>query len=103
MNEGRKYQPLPEFLHDSNQDEVTLTFAEIETLMNDTLPDSARSKRAGWSNRSKGALQLNSPDSSRLKKRDRSFSLPTLKLHLPLLSQKAAHVLPQIHSRKGLQ
>ena len=57
MKEGSKYQPLLEFLRDSNQDEVTLTFAEIEALMNDTLPDSARSKRAWWSNRSKGALQ----------------------------------------------
>ena len=57
MKEGSKYQPLLEFLRNSNQDEVTLTFAEIEALMNDTLPDSARSKRAWWSNRSKGALQ----------------------------------------------
>ncbi|MDP8965182.1 MAG: transcriptional regulator, partial [Cyanobacteriota bacterium] len=57
MKEGSKYQPLLEFLRDSNQDEVTLTFAEIEALINDTLPDSARSKRAWWSNRSKGALQ----------------------------------------------
>jgi DNA-binding transcriptional regulator YiaG len=52
-----KYQPLLEFLRESNQDEVSLTFAEIEVLMNDTLPNSARSKRAWWSNRSKGALQ----------------------------------------------
>ncbi|MEQ8959203.1 MAG: helix-turn-helix domain-containing protein, partial [Coleofasciculus sp. C2-GNP5-27] len=32
-------------------------FTEIEEIMNDTLPDSAREKRAWWSNRSKGALQ----------------------------------------------
>lgn len=57
MKEGSKYQPLLEFLRDSNQDEVTLTFAEIEALINDILPDSARSKRAWWSNRRKGALQ----------------------------------------------
>jgi hypothetical protein len=57
MKEGSKYQPLLEFLHDSNQDDVTLTFAEIEALMNDSLPDSARSKRAWWSNRGQGALQ----------------------------------------------
>lgn len=57
MKEGSKYQPLLEYLRGSNQGEVTLTFAEIEGLMNDTLPDSARSKRAWWSNRSKGALQ----------------------------------------------
>ncbi len=57
MKEGSKYQPLLEFLRDSNQDEVILTFADIEALMNNPLPDSAKSKRAWWSNRSKGALQ----------------------------------------------
>jgi DNA-binding XRE family transcriptional regulator len=57
MKEGSKYQPLLEFLRGSNQSEVILTFAEIEALMNNPLPDSAKSKRAWWSNRSKGALQ----------------------------------------------
>jgi len=57
MKEGSKYQPLLEHLCGSNQHEVTLTFAQIETLMNEALPESARSKRAWWSNRTKGALQ----------------------------------------------
>ncbi len=57
MKEGSKYQPLLEYLCGSNEGEVTLTFAQIETLMNEALPESARSKRAWWSNRSKGALQ----------------------------------------------
>jgi len=57
MKPDSKYQPLLEFLQQSNQDEVILTFAEIEEIMNDTLPDSAHKKRAWWSNRSKGALQ----------------------------------------------
>ena len=57
MKEGSKYQPLLEFLRDNNQPEVILTFAEIEALMNDTLPDSARSQRAWWSNRRQGAWQ----------------------------------------------
>jgi DNA-binding transcriptional regulator YiaG len=57
MKEGSKYQPLLEFLRGSNQSEVILTFAEIEALMNNSLPDSAKIKRAWWSNRSKGALQ----------------------------------------------
>lgn len=52
-----KYQQLLEYLRRSNQGEVTLTFTQVELLMNDILPDSARSKRAWWSNRSKGALQ----------------------------------------------
>lgn len=57
MKGGSKYQPLLEYLRRSSQREVTLTFAEIEVLMCETLPDSARVKRAWWSNRSKGALQ----------------------------------------------
>jgi DNA-binding transcriptional regulator YiaG len=57
MKEGSKYQPLLEFLRDNNQPEVILTFAQIEALMQDTLPDSARSQKAWWSNRSKGAWQ----------------------------------------------
>ena len=57
MKEGSKYQPLLEHLCGSNQHEVTLTFAQIEALMNEALPESARSKRAWWSNRTKGALQ----------------------------------------------
>jgi hypothetical protein len=57
MKEGSKYQPLLEFLRDNNQPEVILTFAQIEALLNDTLPDSARSQRAWWSNRRKGAWQ----------------------------------------------
>ncbi|MEH2289887.1 helix-turn-helix domain-containing protein [Nostoc sp.] len=57
MKEGSKYQPLLEFLRGTNQSEITLSFAEIETLIKDTLPNSGKSKRAWWSNRSKGALQ----------------------------------------------
>ncbi len=53
-----KYQPLFKYLRRSKQDEITLTFAEIEMLMNDHLPNSARTQRAWWSNRkSKGSLQ----------------------------------------------
>ncbi|HBE34173.1 MAG TPA: transcriptional regulator, partial [Cyanobacteria bacterium UBA11368] len=32
MKEGTLYQPLLEFLRENNQDELTLTFAEIEAL-----------------------------------------------------------------------
>ncbi len=57
MREGSKYQPLLDYLHECDKGEVALTFAEIEALMNDQLPASARTKRAWWSNRTKGALQ----------------------------------------------
>ncbi|UBF25957.1 helix-turn-helix domain-containing protein [Kovacikia minuta CCNUW1] len=52
-----KYQPLLEYLRRSDRPQVTLTFTEIEALMAESLPGSARNKRDWWSNRSKGALQ----------------------------------------------
>jgi len=54
---GSKYQPLLEYLNRSDRLQVTLTFTEIEAIIGGGLPDSARSKRGWWSNRSKGALQ----------------------------------------------
>ncbi|MEH1843746.1 MAG: helix-turn-helix transcriptional regulator [Nostoc sp.] len=57
MKEGSKYQPLLEFLRGNDQNEITLSFAEIETLINDVLPESARNKQAWWSNRKQGSSQ----------------------------------------------
>lgn len=57
MKGGSKYQALQKFLQMSDRSQVTLTFDEIETLMETSLPASARTQRAWWSNRSKGALQ----------------------------------------------
>jgi DNA-binding XRE family transcriptional regulator len=57
MKGDSKYQPLMTYLQRSNDTEVTLTLAEIELLIGEALPASAHSKRAWWSNRSKGALQ----------------------------------------------
>ncbi|NET38378.1 MAG: helix-turn-helix transcriptional regulator [Cyanothece sp. SIO1E1] len=57
MKGGSKYQPLLEYLQRSDQPEITLTFTQIERLLNGSLPQSARTQRAWWSNRSKGALQ----------------------------------------------
>ena len=57
MKEGSKYYPLFIYLKESNQDEVSLTLSQIETLLKTSLPPSARTQRAWWSNRSRGALQ----------------------------------------------
>ncbi|KYC37460.1 DNA-binding protein [Scytonema hofmannii PCC 7110] len=57
MKGGSKYQPLFNYLQKSDRTEVTLTFAEIETLIGDSLPETARTQRRWWGNRSKGALQ----------------------------------------------
>lgn len=58
MKRGSKYWPLFNHLQGrSGQAEVTLTFADIEALLGGPLPQSARTSRAWWSNRSRGAVQ----------------------------------------------
>ncbi len=57
MKQGSSYYPLFEHLSRSGEREVTLSFAEIETLLGRPLPASARHNAAWWSNRRKGAVQ----------------------------------------------
>ncbi|MEM9008129.1 MAG: helix-turn-helix transcriptional regulator [Cyanobacteria bacterium P01_F01_bin.86] len=59
MKPGSKYYPLYQHLVQCQQDTLTLSLAEIEALATGKLPASARTRRAWWSNRSKGALQAN--------------------------------------------
>jgi DNA-binding transcriptional regulator YiaG len=54
---GSKYQPLLEYLQRSDCPEITLSFTEIEKLIDSTLPSSARKERRWWGNRSKGSPQ----------------------------------------------
>ena len=55
---GSKYYPLFEHLQQCKQEETTLTFTKIETVINNSLPASAFNKRNWWSNRdSASALQ----------------------------------------------
>jgi DNA-binding XRE family transcriptional regulator len=56
MKRGSKYHALFERLSTSGQEEITLTFAEIEALIGEELPPSARTRRDWWGNR-EGALQ----------------------------------------------
>ena len=57
MKPGSKYYPLYQHLTQCQQNTITLTLTEIEALMTGKLPASAWTKRAWWSNRSKGAIQ----------------------------------------------
>jgi DNA-binding transcriptional regulator YiaG len=57
VSQRSKYAPLFDHLNRSGVREVTLTFTEIEALLGGALPGSARSGRAWWSNRDKGAVQ----------------------------------------------
>lgn len=51
MKAGSKYHPLYEALAKSGKDEITFTFADIETLLGTPLPPTARQHRGWWSNR----------------------------------------------------
>ncbi|AFZ66009.1 DUF7662 domain-containing protein [Deinococcus peraridilitoris] len=53
----RKYLPLSEYLSDSDDSVLTLSFADIENLLGFTLPASAKKHRAWWSNSSTGHSQ----------------------------------------------
>ncbi len=45
-----KYQPLKEFLEKERGNQIPMTFSEIEELIGDKLPSSARKHRPWWSN-----------------------------------------------------
>ena len=47
---GSKYTPLEEYLKNKGMDHVPMTFSEIEEVIGDSLPRSARAHRAWWSN-----------------------------------------------------
>jgi DNA-binding XRE family transcriptional regulator len=57
LNEGHKYYPLHLFLRQSNADQLTLTFANVQSLLNGRLPNGARGNRSWWSNRRSGSAQ----------------------------------------------
>lgn len=52
-----KYTPLEQFLAalPASQQEVTLSFAQIERILNDKLPPSAHKYLAWWANQAKGS------------------------------------------------
>ncbi|HEY9799746.1 MAG TPA: helix-turn-helix transcriptional regulator [Leptolyngbyaceae cyanobacterium] len=83
MREGSKYQPLLKFLRGTDENEITLSFAEIEALINDVLPESAKSKRAWWSNRRQGALQASAWIEAGYRVEDVDFDQQQVKFYKP--------------------
>lgn len=55
--EGTKYHPLFEHLLFNGQGQVTMTFAEIEAVLEAKLPPSARTREEWWSNSPNGHSQ----------------------------------------------
>jgi hypothetical protein len=51
-----KYTPLEHYLHDlpESQKEVTLSFQQVERILNDKLPPSAHQYQAWWANEKDG-------------------------------------------------
>lgn len=54
MKTGSKYGPLFEYLRNNLADEVTLSFGQIEEILQRPLPASARTQSVWWSNRRSG-------------------------------------------------
>lgn len=96
MKGGSKYQPLLEYLQQSDCSQVVLTFADIETLMETPLPESARHNRAWWSNRSKGALQATAWMGAGYLVKDLNFLAEQVTFHKPPQVYKVQRVNDEI-------
>ncbi len=57
MTEGTKYHPLFEHLLFSGQGQLTMSFAEVESIIGSPLPPSARKREEWWSNSPRGHSQ----------------------------------------------
>ena len=55
---SKKYRYLSEYLSNSNQKFVTLSFSEIEKILQFELPDSARNHRPFWANTTSHSIAL---------------------------------------------
>ena len=55
---SKKYRFLSEYLYESNQTRVKLTYAEIESILQFDLPDSASTHRAFWANTTSHSIAL---------------------------------------------
>ena len=55
---SKKYRFLSDYLHESNQSRVKLSYAEIESILKFKLPDSASTHRAFWANTTSHSIAL---------------------------------------------
>jgi hypothetical protein len=58
-----KYDPLRHFLENATPDvsEITLSFRQIEQILGDTLPYSARHSRTWWGNELRSGTHIQAP------------------------------------------
>lgn len=54
ITKDSKYFPLYQYLNGQHEQQVTLSFSRIENIIGSTLPKSAKTLRAWWSNRDRG-------------------------------------------------
>lgn len=55
---SKKYRFLSDYLHESNQSRIKLSYAEIENILKFKLPDSASTHRAFWANTTSHSIAL---------------------------------------------
>lgn len=55
---SKKYRFLSDYLHESNQTHIKLSYAEIENILKFKLPDSAFTHRAFWANTTSHSIAL---------------------------------------------
>ncbi|MBE6926920.1 MAG: hypothetical protein E7467_00275 [Ruminococcaceae bacterium] len=55
---SKKYRYLADYLHNSNRDNIRLTFSEIEEILKTKLPSSAHNHRAFWANTTSHSIAL---------------------------------------------
>lgn len=55
---SKKYRYLSEYLSNSNKKSITLSFSEIEKILQFELPDSARNHRPFWANTTSHSIAL---------------------------------------------
>jgi DNA-binding transcriptional regulator YiaG len=92
MKEGSKYFPLYHFLKQHDSDELHLTIPEIDALLNDSLPKTAHTHRAWWSNRTKGALQAQAWMSAKYHVTEIDLKKAKITFRKPKLHYEAARV-----------
>jgi DNA-binding transcriptional regulator YiaG len=87
---GSKYFPLFEFLNGHSEPSVRLALPEIEELIGEPLPRSARDRRGFWSNRRQGGHQASAwlesgyrVETIDLEAEQIQFKRETIRYHIP--------------------
>ncbi len=90
-----KYQPLTDFLHKQTVDRVTFTFAQIERLLGESLPRTARNTAAWWSNDTRGHTQARAWLDAGWERENRSLNLAEERVTFRRVNRSQLHASMQ--------